>query len=190
MSVIILKGTDRKLECTISQCEKINSMKESRTDPKTPLNISGVVVELGDIKYAIKDSDTDKTLVKTERDEENDKYYASLDGEYNLSIKKRCEMKPEEKYKSTILFETLFFGVTGKKINDVQKEYIQKMQLDYFVKNPNHPYARVDYFKLLKDVPDNKDTFNMQYHVGSSALRVIQKVISEAFITAYNMKYI
>lgn len=190
MSVIILKGTDRKLECTISQCEKINALKESRTDPKTPLNISGVVVELGDIKYAIKDSDTDKSLVKTERDEDNDKYYLALNEGYILSIKKRCEMKPEEKSKNTVLFETLFFGVTGKKINETQKEYIQKMQLEYFMKNQKHPFAKVDYFKLLKDLPSSRDDFNMQYHIGSASLRMIRRVIEEAFTTAHNMNYL
>lgn len=190
MSVIILKGTDRKLECTISQCEQINKMKESKSDPKTPLNISGVVVELGDIKYAINDGETDKGLVRTERDEENNKYYTKLNENYNQSVKDRCFSSPEIKSKDIVLFETLFFGVTGKKLNDLQKDYISKMQFSYFVLNPRHPYAKVDYFKLLKEVPSDKDDFNMQYHIGSSALRLVQKVISEAFSTAYQLKYI
>lgn len=190
MSVIILKGTDRKLECTISQCGQINKMKESKSDPKTPLNISGVVVELGDIKYAINDGETDKGLVRSERDKENDKHYAELNDKYNLFIKDRCFSSPEVKSKSIVLFETLFLGVTDKKLNDVQKAYIEKMQLDYFNLNPRHPYAKVDYFKLLKDLPENRDDFNMEYHIGSSALRLVQKVIGEAFITSYQLDYI
>lgn len=190
MSVIILKGTDRKLECTISQCEKINQMKEIRVDPKTPLNISGVVIELGDIKYAINDSETDKALVKTVKDEENDKYYAELSSSYNEAIKNRCEKTPQVKSKDTMLFETLYIGVTGKVLTDVQKLYIEKIQLEYFVKNPRHPYAKVDYFKLIKDLPESHGGINMKYHIGSSALRLVQKVISEAFITSYQLKYI
>ena len=190
MSVIILKGTDRKLECTISQCEQINKMKESKTDPKTPLNISGVVVELGDIRYAINDSETDKSLVRAERDKDNDKHYADLNEVYNQSIKDKCFSSPEVKSKNIILFETLFVGVSDKRLNDVQKAYIEKMQLDYFNLNPRHPYAKIDYFKLLKDVPDSRDGFNMQYHIGGSALRLVQKVIAEAFITSYQLGYI
>lgn len=190
MSVIILKGTDRKLECTISQCEKINKMKEDRVDPKTPLNISGVVVELGDIKYAINDAMTDGALVKDERKEENEKHYNQLNNDYNIDLKFRCNMSPEDKAKNTKLFEILYFGVTSKKINEEQKKYIQKIQLDYFMLNPRHPYAKVNYFKLLKDLPSDRNSFDMSYHVGSASLRMVQRIISESFTSAYILKYI
>lgn len=190
MSVIILKGTDRKLECTISQCEKINSMKELRVDPKTPLNISGVVVELGDIKYAIKDTDTDKSLNNEDRKEENEKYYNEASDAYNLAIKRKCEMSVAEKSKNTRLFETLFFGVTGKKITQVQKEYIEKKQMEYFTLNPKHPMAKIDYYHLLKEIPESSGGFNMKYHVASASLRMIERIIGESFTTASRNNYL
>lgn len=184
MATIILKGSDRKLECTLSQCDKINKLKESGADRKLPLNISGVVVELGDIKYAIPDGEKDKEKVSEERKEENEKYYNDASDDYKNYIEKRCSMPIQEKAKDIRLFETLFFGTTGKKLNETQIEYIQKIQLDYFSSNKKHPYANFDFSKLLKDVPDSRDSFNMEYHIGSSALRIVARLIEESFSTA------
>jgi hypothetical protein len=184
MATIILKGSDRKLECTLSQCEKINKLKESSADRKLPLNISGVVVELGDIKYAIPDGEKDREKVSEERKEENDKYYQDATDDYKKYIEKRCLMPIHEKSKDVRLFEVLFFGTTGKKLSESQISYIQKIQLEYFTANKLHPYANFDFSKLLKDVPGSRDSFNMKYHIGSSALRTVANLIEESFSTA------
>lgn len=189
MSVIILKGTDRKIECTISQCETINKMKESNMDSKTPLNIGGTVIELGEVRYAIQDKDTDRQMVSEQKKDENDKYYSELSKQYDELIEKRCFMKPEEKSKNTSLFETLYLGVTGKKINDIQKEFIVKKQKEYFDENPRHPYANINYYSFLKDLPSNSgEVASMKYNIGSSALRLTERLIGEAFNTAYRLK--
>lgn len=190
MATIILKGSDRKLECTLSQCEKINKLKESGADRKLPLNISGVVVELGDIKYAIPDGEKDKEKISEDRKEENEQYYNDASEEYKKYIEKRCRMSVTEKANDVRLFETLFFGTTGKKLTDVQIEYIKKTQLEYFTKNKNHPYANFDFSKLLKDIPDSRGGFNMRYHVGSSALRIVTRLLEESFTTAKQLHLI
>lgn len=191
MATIILKGTQKEIECTVVQAESINKLKEQRADPKTMLNISGVSVELGDIRYAITDRAFDKELIAEEKQSENDEHYERVVREYNNFIEKRCYLPVEEKSKDVKLFETLYFGVKNKKLTEEQKEYVSKMQREYFEKNPRHPYAKVNYFKLLKDLPVAKDDWNdMPYHVGSFSLRLIRNVLEEAFKTAHNLKLI
>jgi hypothetical protein len=68
MATIILKGTDKKIETTISKCEKINELKRQKADPKTPIELEGLLVELGDIRYAIPDNEKDKELIKEEKE--------------------------------------------------------------------------------------------------------------------------
>jgi len=191
MATIILKGTQKEIECTVVQAESINKLKEQRADPKTMLNISGVSVELGDIRYAMTDRAFDKELIAEEKQSENDEHYNRVVKEYNNFIEKRCYLSVEEKSKDVKLFETLYFGVKNKKLTEEQKEYVSKMQREYFEKNPRHPYAKVNYFKLLKDLPVAKDDWNdMPYHVGSFSLRLIRNVLEEAFKTAHNLKLI
>lgn len=191
MATIILKGTQKEIECTVVQAESINKLKEQRADPKTMLNISGVSVELGDIRYAMTDRAFDKDLIAEEKQSENDEHYNRVVKEYNSFIEKRCYLSVEEKSKDVKLFETLYFGVKNKKLTEEQKECVSKMQREYFEKNPRHPYAKVNYFKLLKDLPVAKDDWNdMPYHVGSFSLRLIRNVLEEAFKTAHNLKLI
>ncbi len=191
MATIILKGTQKEIECTVVQAENINKMKEERVDPKTMLNISGVSVELGDIRYAMTDKAFDKELIAEEKQSENDEHYSRIVKEYNNFIEKRCYLSVDEKSKDVKLFETLYFGVKNKKLTEEQKEYVAKMQREYFEKNPRHPYAKVNYFNLLKDLPVAKDDWNdMPYHVGSFSLRLIRNVLEEAFKTAHSLKLI
>lgn len=190
MSTIVLKGTQRSIECSIAQCDSINKMKESGIDPKTPLNISGVVVELGDIRYALKDSEYDKHEISNERKKENDSYYSEVQNNYNEYIVSRCKMSPIEKSKDVRLFGTLFFGVTEKKLNEQQIAYLQKEQLAYFEKNKNHPYANINFYKLLKDLPENNEGFNMRYHVAGSTLRIVARIIEGSFVTAKQLNLI
>lgn len=184
MATIILKGTQKTIECSIPQCDSINKMKESGSDPRIPLNINGVQIELGDVRYAIKDGEYDKQMQSDDRKTENDSYYSETQNKYNEYIVKRCGMSPDEKSKDIRMFDTLFFGVTGKKLNEDQIKYIQKMQLDYFKENKNHPYANINVYKFIKELPGNKDDFNMKYHVASSSIRIITKLIEESFLTA------
>lgn len=188
MATIVLKGTQKTIECTLSQCDQVNKMKESGVDPKTPLNIAGTVIELGEIRYALKDSEFDKQMKSDDRKTENDNYYAEAVSDYNKYIEKRCRMSPQEKAKDVRMFDTLFFGVTEKKLNEKQVAYVQKEQLAYFEQNKNHPYANINFYKLLKDLPENKDDFNMKYHVASATLRIVSRLIEESFMTAKQLK--
>lgn len=86
MATIILKGTDKKIETTISEARKINHLKESKADSKTLLNLNGLVLELGDIRYAMYDEDKDRELTKEQSGIDTENYYKKIDKDFRDEI--------------------------------------------------------------------------------------------------------
>lgn len=193
MSKIYLKGVNKPVTVKRETAETLNRItNDESVKGDKYFTLEGVRFCKNDIRYIIeKDYEDDSAESSDKRSEENESYYKELNLGYIKSIEKRCFMPVEEKSKNIKLFETLFFGVTGKTLNEAQKNYVIATQKDYFTKNPRHPFAKVNYFKLLKELPEGKDDWNdIKYHVGSSSLRMITGVLEEAFRTAHQQKFI
>jgi len=186
MAKLFLRGVAKPIVIEKSTAVTLNRIKDDNTIPKDhEFNRNGLRFSKGDIRYIFEnDQEDDKAESDIKRIQENDTYYTNIQNDYTEYIKTRCRMTPEEKAKDFRMFDTLFLGVTGKKLNEEQIKYIQKVQLDYFKENKNHPYANINFYKLIKELPDNKDDFNMKYHIASATLRIVSKLIEESFITA------
>lgn len=188
MAIIILKGTDRKLECTLDQCNKVNKLKENRSDPKTALFISGTMVELGDVRYAIPDRDTDRQMVSDGNKIENNSFYEEENKKYSEKIKTLSVMSPEEKSKNTRHAKMIIQAYTREMTAPrVLIEEIEQRQLSYFKINPNHPFASPMCYKDL--IPTFKDINKVNSGVAvkvneiciPSLVSMVEKTIKESF---------
>ncbi len=182
MSTIILKGTDKKLECTISLCEKINKMKEDGVNPKTPLNISGTVVELGEIRYAIKDGETDKQMSRDDKKSDNGerlrKYQKDFEDEINYYLNGSLEKKLQFNLRIAKMY---CLAITGKDVDEykslLKPIFLEELKTKKLVVKPSK------YMKLFKveEVIGDKDLTKVDYIIRGAPLRIMHNYIQEVY---------
>lgn len=185
MATIILKATDRKLECSIEQCNKINKMKEDGVNPKTPLNVSGTVVELGDIRYAIPDGERDKYLNAEETKANNDEYLEEVSKEYRFQMIKLITLPIQEKAKNVSLSKLMYQAYTGDIVPPQSfLDEVTVRQLAYFQKNPRHAFANPTCYKdllLISEVRTNPDRQDYLNTCRTALVRIVQRTIEESY---------
>lgn len=183
MSVIILKGTDKRLECSISLCEKINKMKEDGVDPKTPLNISGSVVSLGDIRYAIKDGEMDKQLNSQERSEGNDDYLKELSQNFDKEIDRYLHSNLETKLQFNLRIARFYcYAITGGAVEEYKPElktiFLEELKKEKLVVNPSK------YIKIFKvNEEDGRDGLTrIQYIIRKAPLKIMESYLQNVYL--------
>ena len=188
MSTIILKGTDRKLECTISVCERINKLKEEKADPRTPLNISGSVIELGDIRYAIKDGELDKELNRDEKKNNNGVDIEKINKEFNKEIYSYANGTLEKKLQFNLKIAKFYcLALTGEKIDSYKDKlkpiFLEELQKEKLVVNPTK------YLKLfvVKEIEGKQGLTKIDYLVRTAPLKIMENYLSNVYST---LKYI
>ncbi len=182
MSVIILKGTDKKLECSIALCEKINKMKEDGVSPKTPLNISGTVVELGEIRYAIKDGETDRQLNSQDKSVANDTYLKDLMSSFDAEVDRYANSKLEDKLQFNLRVARFYcYAITGGEIEEYKPElktiFIEELKKEKLVVNP------VKYIKLfkVKEEEGREGLTRIQYIVRKAPLKIMENYLQNVY---------
>lgn len=182
MALIILKGTDRRLECSLSQCENVNKMKERKLDPKTPLNISGTLIELGDIRYAIPDKETDRDLVGEQRMKDNSNDIAKFMQDFEDDIKKYANGKLEEKLQFNLRIAKMYcYALTGGDIEQYKPElkliFIEELKKEKLVVNPTK------YIKLFKvdEVYGKKGLVGIKYIVRQLPMRLMENYLQNVY---------
>lgn len=190
MATIILKGTDKKLETTIFKAKEINRLKQDGENPKTLLDINGVVLELGDIKYAMYDEDKDKELNKEASSAQSDKEYEIENTFYFQEIKSIMSGTDSEKIKYNLAYASFICqAITGvwlkewastnvegfKKLQEILKQDIKT----HFVVNPKS-YKEVFSFTD----PNTGANKNIESIARSGAFRLVEKQLSEAIHTS------
>ncbi len=193
MATIILKGTDKKLECTIAQCTTINKMKEEGANPKTPLNVAGTVVELGDIRYAIPDEERDRVLKSEATKESNDKYLEEVGKEYRNEMIRVIKLPIQEKAKIVTLPKLMYQAYTGS-VNAPQEflDEVMARQLDYFKEHPTHAFANPTCYKDLLKVAEDRQTPDRANYINTcrtALVRIVQRTIEESFFVLRSLRY-
>lgn len=180
MATIILKATDRKLECSISVCNQINELKSKNADPKTPLEIDGIFLELGDVRYAIPDMEKDKELAK----ERSQKEYGDIISEYNQQFHEEIRRYTLGSIENKIHFnmevaKMYAFAITGSKnIDDISDTLIsifrEELTKTRLVVNPTK------YLKLFRvsDVKSDDSLKSTEYLVRSAPFRIMDNYLS------------
>lgn len=185
MATIILKATDRKLDCTLEQCNSINKMKENGYNPKTPLNISGTVVELGDIRYAIPDGEYDRNLRSEANKETNDAYLEETNARYRSEMITLLRLPIEKKAQNVSLAKLVWQAYTGE-INPPQTflDEVVKRQFAYFQQYPRHAFANPSCYKNLLIVQEERNSVDRANYVNlcrGALLRIVQRTIEESY---------
>lgn len=189
MATIVLRGTDRKLETSISVCEQINKLKESKADGKTPISINGVLLILEDIRYAIPDTEKDKEMIKEATQNKNDEDLSKMVSDYRKEIKTLKESDTKTKINYNLkLASFICYSMTGKwlkewaiendtqELNNILVEELKKVKL---IVNPTH------YKKLFTFVDSNNVGDKFARH---AAIRLIERQMSEALETLNYIK--
>jgi hypothetical protein len=188
MAKLYLKGVNKPITISKTTAMTINLIIDNENIPRDrQFNHDGVRFMKADIRYVIEnDFEDDKVVVDDSRKQENDAYYTKLSQEHSDYICKRCFMTVEEKAKDTTFFETIYFGVAGKKPDEYVKSLIIEKQRAYFTGNPRHPFAKINFFKLIDNLPSSKkENFDFRYNIASGAIRIAEKVIQTAFGEAH-----
>ncbi len=179
MATIILKGTDKKLECSLAVCSKVNELKSASADPKTPLEIDGVLVELGDIRYAIPDGDKDKEIAKEKRQQE----FGDMITEYNRNFREEIRRYALGDINKKIHFnmevaKMYAFAITGStNLDGVSDQLIpiftEELKTSRLVVNPTK------YLRLFKsvEVKTNGDIQSMEYLIRSTPFRLMENYL-------------
>ena len=123
MATIVLKGTDKKIETTISKANEINKLKRDGENPKTLLDINGIVLELGDIKYAMYDEDKDKELQKEQSGIDSDNYYKQTQKDFKDEVAKYANGTLNQKLDFNLRVASFYcYTFTGLWLKDWSKE--------------------------------------------------------------------
>lgn len=152
MATIILGGTNKTIETTISETEKINHLKRIKADPKTVLDINGVVVELKDIKYALYDNEKDKELIKEESNKKYEQDQKQVETSQHDEIKRYAKATLGEKVDFNLKVASFYcYAFTGKWLREWAEEndtvelnaYIrEELKTQKLVARPKH-YKRI-----------------------------------------------
>lgn len=190
MSTVILRGTDRKIETTISMCEKINKLKENKADPKTPLNVEGVVLYLEDIKYAMYDVEKDKELQKEQSGINSDKYYKDISGSFLLEIKMYANETKSKKIEFNLKVASFYcYTFTGLWLKEWVKEndllplqniLSKELETEKLLVDPRK-YKNI--FKVNDIITGVDSLANSKYTSRSAPLRIMESYIREVYLT-------
>lgn len=185
MATIVLRATDRKLECTIAQCNIINKMKENGSNPKTPLNVSGTVVELGDIRYAIPDDERDRVLSSERTKEGNDSYIEETSTRYRTEMIRLLRLPIEQKAINVSIPKLMWQAYTGE-TNPPQSflDEVIKRQLAFFRENPTHAFANPTCYRDLLIIQEQRLSVDRANYVNicrGALLRLVQRTIEESY---------
>jgi len=192
MATIILKGAKKDIETTIAKAKEVNKLKANNTDPKTLLDIEGIVVELGDIKYALLDSEKDRELSNINQSKANDINYAELNKAYKDYIMGIKKGSLEDKINFNMKYVDLIcFAETGMKYNEYIKLYpnvkeqiidILKENIKFdFIVNPTK-YRRMFKFTDYK----HKESYNIANELRERSLYHTYKLLTEAYSLSHS----
>lgn len=184
MAKLFLRGVAKPIVIDKSTAITLNKIKDNKDIPKDQeFNKNGLRFSKGDIRYIFEnDQEDDSQDSSDNRKQENEEYYNKATAEYKQHIASLCKKDVKEKSDDIKLFSILYFSVNGKNPDDVLASEVIGMQRAYFNKNPRHPYARVNYFKLIDNYPkENKEYYDMKVGVASFGVRFTERVIMEAF---------
>lgn len=184
MAKLFLRGVAKPIVIEKSTAITLNKIKDNKDIPKDhEFNKNGLRFSKGDIRYIFEnDQEDDSQDSSDSRKQENEEYYNKATAEYKQHIENLCKKDVKAKAEDIKLFSILYFSVNGKNPDDKLASEVIGMQRAYFNKNPRHPYARVNYFKLIDNYPkENKEYYDMKVGVASFGVRFTERVIMEAF---------
>ena len=186
MATLILKATDKKLETTISKAREINKLKQDGVDPKTKLNINGVVLELGDIRYAMFDDDKDKEISKENANLQSESDYKKTDEDFKKEIasyaKGSLSRKIEFNLKIASFYCYTFTGlwlrdwVDEKRLIELNSLIKKELLVEKLIVNPKL-YKTI--FKI-QDLSTGTDNLaNPVYMARQAPLKIMERYLSE-----------
>jgi hypothetical protein len=184
MAKLFLRGVAKPIVIDKSTAITLNKIKDNKDIPKDhEFNKNGLRFSKGDIRYIFEnDQEDDSQDSSDNRKQENDEYYNKATADYKHHIENLCKKDVKAKAEDIKLFSILYFSVNGKNPDDKLASEVIGMQRAYFDKNPRHPYARVNYFKLIDNYPkENKEYYDMKVGVAHFGVRFTERVIVEAF---------
>lgn len=193
MAKLYLKRIMKPLTIQKSTAVTINKiLDDDSIDKFIHFNFQGIRFCKDDVKHVIEDdAEDDGQTLADERKQQNEEYYNKQNTDFKNNVIRLCKRSIDEKTNDTKLFVTMYFGVTGSQPSEEILDKVVSMQKAYFDINPTHPYAKVNYFKLVDDFPvAHREYMDMRYGVASFGLRVVDRIISETFREAYFLKLI
>ena len=193
MAKLFLKGVQKAIYIEKDTAKNLNRIIDNEAIPDDrPFNMEGVRFSKRDIRYVIEnDYDDDRQVEADTRKNENDKYYQDASREHEQYIIQKCKRSTLEKINDTIIFETVYFGMTGQKPTEDEIKIVVLMQEEYFTLYPTHPFARVNFFKLIPQKSYNQNDWDqMKYNVANASIRLYERVMSESFSTAKRLKLV
>lgn len=193
MAKLYLKGIPKPLIIEKSTAVNLNRiLDDSMVPADRQFDKDGIRFSKRDIRYVIENDQEDDSQTNNDtRKQENEEYYNKQNADFKNNVVHLCKRSVEEKANDVKLFITMYFGVTGKQPSQEALDQVIAMQKAYFDVNPKHPYAKVNYFKLVNDFPvANREFMDMKYGVASFSLRIVDRIIGETFNEAYFMKLI
>ena len=185
MSVVILKGTDKKIECTTNQCDTINKMKTDGADPTTKVNVGGVVMDLGDIRYAIPDSEDEILKKKKEiAKEKSQRDFGDMISRYHKDFHEEIRRYALGSLQGKIYFnmeiaKMYAFAMTGSKNVEYCAEqliaiFTEELKTEKLVVNPTK-YIRLFTVNEVKNIHGLN---SMEYLIRGTPFRFLDRYLS------------
>jgi len=180
MAKIYLKGIQKPITVPRSLAKQVDDFwSDSSILPNERFKHHSFNIEKREIKSIIHEDFEDNTSESNDvKKEENEKFYREENEKYEKNIEILCNKSVTEKANNTKIASLLYETFTGNKPTAEFIQSVIKHQTEYFQKNPRHPYAKINYGKLLSE-PQLCDSLTLK----SSGPKVILSKMYEVIIT-------
>lgn len=180
MATIILKGTDKKIECSLAVCDRVNKLKSEKVNPKTEIEVDGIVLELGDIRYAIRDGEKDNELERERKKAEYGEMIEKNNKEFYEEIRRYALGSIEGKISFNLKIAEMYcFAITGGGINDyrLQVEGIIKDELtrERLIVKPTR------YLKIFRTNDIKAEELKIEGLIRKQPFRLMEKYLGEVY---------